>query len=265
MSKVYNIRWQQSDNVDLSRAVKNFNAKITRLEKKHPELKNALPERVSVKQIKELITSRQDLKREINSLRRFTKPGAEQIVDVPDSDYNLKFTKWQKEEMSRRLGSINRKRKERYDIIRDVEMTDRGKGLGYTVGEARDAIGMGSVDKNSTRPMNAFTPKMTRADLKEKFLSIMKESQQNYWNEREVIMKDTYIRTLLENFAEDDIKDVIGEIQDMDFKTFYKRFSADSGKWESLYPTKGGKNDDYESYLEGLKATWIPNYDGNEG
>ena len=260
MSRVYNIRWQQSDNVDLKRAVKNFNAKITRLEKKYPQQKNALPERVSVKQIKELITSRQDLKRELNSLRRFTTPGAEQLVDVPDSDYNLQITKWQKEEMTRRLGIINRKRKERYDVIQDVEMTSRGEGLGYTVGQAREAIGMGSVDRNATKPMNAFTPKMTRTDLKAKFKSIMIESQQNYWSEREQIMKDTYIRTLLEQFAEEDIRDVVSEIQDMNFETFYKKFSADSGKWESLYPNRGGTRDDYDSYLDGLKATWIPNY-----
>lgn len=262
MSKVYKIRWKPSDNDDLRKAVKNFNAKITRLEKKYPEQKNALPERMSVKQIKDLVTSRQDLKRELNALRRFTTPGAEQLVDVPGSDYNLKTTKWQKEEMNRRVGIINRKRKDRYDAIMDVEMTSRGEKLGYTVGQARESIGMGSVDANSTKPMNAFTPKMTRTDLQAKFRSIMKESQQNYWNEREQIMKDTYIRTLLENFSENDIADVIEVIDNMDFKTFYENFSADAGKWESLYPNKGGSHDDYESYLDGLKSTWIPDYEG---
>lgn len=260
MSKVYKIRWKQSDNDDLRKAVKNFNAKITRLEKKYPDQKNALPERMSVKQIKELVTSRKDLQRELRALRRFTTPGAEQLVDIPESDYNLKITKWQKDEMLSRLNRINKRRKERYDIIMDVEMTSRGEKLGYTVQQFRESIGMGSVDRASTEPMNAFTKKQTRADLKAKFWSIMTESQLNYWNEREQIMKDTYIRTLLENFSSDDISDVVSAIEDMDFETFYKAFSADSGKWESLYPTKGGKNDNYEDYLTGLKATWIPNY-----
>lgn len=73
MSRRHNIKWQKSDSQDLSKAVKNFNAKISRLEKKNPELKNALPEKVSVRQLKELINTRQDLKREINSLKRFSK------------------------------------------------------------------------------------------------------------------------------------------------------------------------------------------------
>lgn len=257
MSKVYKIRWQQSDKDDLRKAVKNFNAKISRLEKKNPELKNTLPERMSVKEIEKMVTSRQDLKRELNALRRFTRPGAEQLVDVPDSDYNLKLTKWQRDEMSRRVGIINRKRKERYDAIKDVEMTSRGEKLGYTVRQAQEAIGMGTIDANSTKPMNAFTPRMTRTDLKAKFNSIMKESQQNYWNEREQIMRETYIRTILENFAEEDVQDVIAAIEDMDFKTFYENFSADAGKWESLYPD--GNTDTYESYLDGLRSTWLPN------
>lgn len=259
MSKVYNIRWKQSDTDELKKAVKNFNAKISRLEKKYPEQKNALPERMSVKQIKELVTSRKDLQRELRSLRRFTVRGAEELVDVPDSDYNLKITKWQKNEMLSRLKRINRRRKERYDVIMDVEMESRGEKLGYTVGEFRESIGMGSVDRASTEPMNAFTPKMTRTDLKFKFKSILAESQLNYWNEREQIMKETYVRTLLERFSQNDVQDIVDVIENMDFETFYKKFSADSGKWESLYPNKGGEDDNYNEYLTGLKATWIPN------
>ena len=67
MPRISNIRWNENQNAELRKAVKNFNAKITRLEKKHPEIKNALPEKVSVKAMKELIGTRKDLQREINS------------------------------------------------------------------------------------------------------------------------------------------------------------------------------------------------------
>lgn len=257
MSKIYKIRWRDSDRDELRKAVKNFNAKITRLEKKNPQQKNALPERVSVREIENLITSRNDLKRELSSLRRFTKRGAEELVDVPDSEYNLKITKWQKKEMNIRTGVINRRRKQRYDAIKDIEMSSRGEELGYTVGQAAEQIGMGSIDANSTKPINTFTPKMTRADLRFKFKTIMRESQDNYWNEREEIMRQTYIRTLLENFAEEDIADIIDRIENMDFKEFYESYVSDAGRWESLYP---GSRDDYESYVEGLRSTWIPQH-----
>jgi hypothetical protein len=252
MSKYYNIRWRESDNDELRKAVKNFNAKITRLERNNPELKNALPERVSVRQMKELIDTRQDLNRELNSLRRFTKRGSEELVTIPDSDYNLKTTKWQKEEMSRRVGIINRKRKKRLDELSDIEMTSRGEKLGYTKGE----FGMGKADEVALSPMNAFTPKMTRHDLNKKFSNIMKESQSTYWNAREQTLKATYVRTLTENFKESDIQDVIDAIDDMDFKEFYSTFQSEGGNFEFVYSPD---EEQYESYVTALKTTWIPN------
>ena len=36
MSKFHKIRWQESDLLELSKTIKNFNAKITRLAKKNP-------------------------------------------------------------------------------------------------------------------------------------------------------------------------------------------------------------------------------------
>ena len=96
MSRKYNIRWSEADDKELKRVVKNFNAKLGRLAKKDPENKDALPERISAAQLKEMIQTRQDLNRELNSLRRFSQKGAEEIIDVPGNYYNLRLTKWQK-------------------------------------------------------------------------------------------------------------------------------------------------------------------------
>ena len=38
MSRYYKIRWKQSDNDEVRKTVKNFNAKISRLEKKYDKL-----------------------------------------------------------------------------------------------------------------------------------------------------------------------------------------------------------------------------------
>ena len=95
MSKQYKIKWSKQDIEELNKVVKNFNAKITRLNKKNPENANIHPEKVSTADLKKLIETRQDLKRELNALRRFSKRGAELIVDAPDTQYNVKITKWQ--------------------------------------------------------------------------------------------------------------------------------------------------------------------------
>lgn len=253
MSKRYNIRWSKSDNTELRKAVKNFNAKISRLEKKYPEMKSALPEKTSVEQMKELIDTRQDLKRELNALRRFSKRGAEEFVEVPNNDYNLKITKWQKQEMTRRVAIINRKRKKRHDELMEMEATYGGQGLGYTVGQ----IGMGKSDEVALRPMNAFSQKMTRTDLNKKYKNIMKESQSMYWDVREKILMDSYISTMLDNFNPADVMDIVENIQDMGFNEFYEKYNADQTKFDYFYFEDEEK---YNASLDKLRGLWLPNY-----
>ena len=252
MSKRYKIRWTESDNRELKKAVKNFNAKLTRLEKKNPEIKNALPERRTVKQMRELITTRNDLNRELNALKRFSHKGMEKIVVIPGTDNNIKATKWEKEEITRRIGIINRKRKKRLDFINELELTDRGQPLGYTAGQ----VTMGKTEKLSLEPMVAFTPKMSRTGFRKKSRNVFKESQEAYWNWRDALLKENYIQSLEENFNPKDIKKIIKAIDRLSFEEFYKIFRAEGGNFELNYPPNA---EEYAAYLEGLYAIWQPN------
>ena len=64
----------------------------------------------------------------------------------------------------------------------------------------------------------------------------MKESQQGYWNKRDIIMKKNYITSLEQNFNANDIKDVIEHIDNMDFNDFRKIFEAEGGNFELSVP-----------------------------
>lgn len=254
MSKRYNIKWTSDDDREIARAVKNFNAKIDYHAKKDPKNKSALPEKITAKAIKELIDTRQDLNRELNALKRFSKKGAEQIIIAPDTDYNIKITKWQKEEMTRRASVINRRRKKRLEEIQDIEVKSGGKGLGYTRGQ----IGMGRADEVALSPVNAFTPKMNRTDLKFKFEQLKKESRDKYYTEREELLKENYLKGIRENYDtnDPDVKETIEAIEDMDFKEFYKTFQAEDPTFEyaSQLPTKS----DRKAYAQQLKSAWVP-------
>lgn len=251
MSRKYNIRWQQSDNEQLTKAVKNFNAKIRRLEKKNPDIKNVLPEKISVRQMKELIETRQDLKRELNALKRFSKRGSEEVVTLPDNDYKTKTTKWQKQEMTRRVAVINRKRKKKLEELKEIEQTLRGESLGYTKGD----IGMGRQEEIALKPMNAFTKKMNRKDLNFKFKNIMKESQLTYWDKSDLTLKENYIRSLEENFQYNDIKAITDKIRDMNMKDFKAIYYAEGGNFEMNYP--GDKEEEDKNFTY-LNSVWKP-------
>ena len=253
MSRKYNIRWSEADEAELKRVVKNFNAKLTRLANKDPQNKNALPERVSAAQLRDLIETRQDLNRELNALRRFSERGAEELVEVPDNDYNLKITKWQKKEMTRREVIVNQKRKRQLERVADIDMTSRGQSLGYKKGE----IGMGKAERLALDPVRAFTPSQNRRDLNKRFKQLRKESISTYWDKRNEIMRTNYIAEIERNFPPDMVGDVVEKVRNMDFDEFRKIFEAeDQHKFQFNYPLN---TDDQQKYSNALRAIWMPN------
>lgn len=88
------IKWRKQDYLSLGRAVSNFNKKINELQKEEKKL--YLPETVSYKDIKSNIYTRNEFNRIMNSLKRFSKKGAENPVLT--RDYNV-ITKWEQQEL----------------------------------------------------------------------------------------------------------------------------------------------------------------------
>lgn len=251
MSKYHKIKWRDQDHEELARAVRNFNAKIDRLakRKKNPLNKSVLPERVSLRELKKLINTRQDLKREINALKRFSKKGSETIVTIPGTDYNIQVTRWQKTEMNRRIAKINQRREKRLDKLKELEMTSRGESLGYT----KSQIGMGKMELLSLEPKVAFTRRMLQGDLKWKWKSIMFESQSDYFDQKDFRARDSFIKGLKENFNYNDIKDVIESIEKMDIGDFINRLMRE-GDFEWIYPPD---EELYQGYVDTVKRIYL--------
>lgn len=249
MSKQHKIKWRESDTKELTRVVKNFNAKLNRLAKSNVDI--ILPDKVRVSEIKELINTRQDLLREINMLKRFSKKGSEKAVVIEGNENNLTITKWQKTEMNRRVGIINRKRKERFELLKDLEVYSRGQSLGYKKGD----IGMGRISEHTLKPMNAFTRSMSKGDLKQKWKAIMKESPSDFFTETDFRLKQNYIDSMLRNYNEEDVKDIIEVINNMDIKDFIVKFEQEQDVFDWNYPDE----EKYRQYLSTLKSIWKPN------
>lgn len=91
----YQIKWRKQDYLQLGKAVANFNKKINKLQAE--ENKTYLPELVNYQDLKQNITTRAELNRQINSLRRFMREDAENIYTTEAGE---QITKWQKNEIS---------------------------------------------------------------------------------------------------------------------------------------------------------------------
>lgn len=262
MAKQYKIRWTNSDTRELGRAVRKFNTKIARLAKQNPSIENILPERVTSKELKEIILTRSDLKREINALERFSKKGAETLVKAPKTSNNVYTTKWQKEELTRRVAIVNRKRKARLKELSKLPAKSRGQELGYTVGQAKEYIGMGRAEEVSLLPMSAFTSSMSGTEIKKKYKSARFQSQTYYYNIKDLRLRDNFIKGITESYNPEDVADVIAAIENMSIEDFIEKFYEEGATMEYASPGKltDLKLFEYQGYLEGLKSAWIPGY-----
>ena len=252
MAKRYNIKWREADEQEVKRVLKNYNAKIRRLEKKEGINPNALPRKMTIEQFKNQVESRQDFNREINALKRFSKRGSEEMVDVPESKYNLKITKWQKQETERKINIVNQRRKRRRKEIESWEMTSGGKKLGYTVGE----FGIPKADEQALKEFKAFYPTMSYADLHKRAEHINIEVKKSYFNAKEERLKFNYLKGLRETYSEDQIEDIAEAIENMDFKEFYKRYGQEGGTFE--HASRLPANADLEANIEHLRGQWLP-------
>ena len=264
MPKQYNIKWRIEDERELGQVARDFNRKLGRLIDINPKARNILPQfynpstqqlesEISVTVLKGLIQTRKDYNRYIGMLKRFLKEGAEEIVDAPGNEYGTKTTKWHIQEMNRLKGIVNRRKQERLNMFKDIEMLSSEGSLGYSLGER---FGMGLASKNQLNPTNAFTPSQSQLDINFKLSSLMKQSKTYYYNEKDLILKNNFIRELERNYNRADVADVITAIQNMNNDLFVLKFEAHGDGMEMVYPPERG-TPEYQANVEELRRYWL--------
>lgn len=249
----YRYNWTAKDDRRIKKAVKDFNAEVKKAVKEDAKNASAYPDTVTVAQMKKMISTKEDLNRELTSLRGFSKKGAKEIVTAPGNKYNLKLTAWQLKDMQARAENINAARKIRREKLFDLDMSSRGQKLGYKRGE----LGLRRAEELQLDDINAFTDFMTRHDLRAKLRTLRRESMSDYWILRDEILRQEYIDTIKREFASSkvNVSDVIEAIENMPFNEFRKTFDAEGGTFEMLYPTQ----EKIHEFADSLRSTWIPN------
>lgn len=129
------IRWRDTDNKRLSNTVRKFNAKITRVKNRSPEIADIQPEKVSVSNLKKLLKDydRAEYKRVIGKMERYLRNGAEMPYTTRGG---VNTTVWQKKELDNTFRAINARRKA--ELKRYNPSTFTGT--------------MGTIEQNNLRP-----------------------------------------------------------------------------------------------------------------
>jgi hypothetical protein len=216
MQKRPNIKWRQRDEKELERVVRNFNAKITKELKKHPFTgQDYLPEKKSLREEREKILqgTRQDFTREIKSLGRFSKKGAEKMIE---NAQGLKVTKWERQEIGYKVAQINRQRTAERKEIEQTEATSRGQSIGLKRGE------MGDTRMHEARPKKFDFNKIDKGKEWGMFKeSVEKQSMANYSYGKAARAQNNYITKLRHNFGKY-ADDLVRKIESMHPEDFIK-------------------------------------------
>lgn len=177
MAKTSQIKWRKKDNDLLAQRVRVFNAKRTRLIKQVPELADILPNKVSVKDLKNNIYSRKDFNRTIKSLNRFMKKGAEDTVTTKQG---VVTTKYQLNEIKIQTQSINATRRAK----RKASGASTEKGT------------MGSIEKMNLNDKVVNVNEIPK-EAWENFINTLSfQTMDTYYKYKNDIYKQNYIKAL---------------------------------------------------------------------
>lgn len=183
MQKRYNIKWRESDEKELAKAVRKFNAKRTRLLKQVPELEEFLPAKISTKQIREQVKTRRDLKNELNSIERFMRKGAEKPIVTKEG---IKSTTYEKKEIEIKVRAINVRRAA--ERKRANVSTEKGT--------------MGTIRENNLRPKQVDINKVKKSDWEKFKESVEKQARDSYFQDKYEHYKENFMKGLENAFGE---------------------------------------------------------------
>jgi hypothetical protein len=218
MQRKPDIKWRKSDVEKLKNEVQRFNAKISRAEKRHPELKGALPDKIKPADFMKEIKTRQDFNRELKSLDRFSKRGAEKPIT---SKTGNTVTQWEKKEVGYKVAQINRERTKERQIVERMPVTSQGKPTGLKRGE------MGSERLAALQPKKYDFDKIRGGKEWEKFVdTVKKQSSEQYRQQKMEEYKENYLKGLSNVFGEY-ADELIGKLKDLDAETLVNKFYSE--------------------------------------
>ena len=183
MQKRYNIKWRDTDEKALAKAVRKFNDKRTRLLKQVPDLEEFLPAKLSTKELKKTIKTRRDFNNEINSIERFMRKGAEKPIVTKEG---VKTTAYEKREIGIKVRAINARRA----AERKKANVSTEKGT------------MGTIRANNLLPKQVNLDKVKKSDWKKFVESVEKQARDSYSADKYERYKENFIKGLENAFGE---------------------------------------------------------------
>lgn len=210
---------------ELQRAINNFNSKIKRLESVDREID--IPEKESIKAIKDRVNSKWDLNREIDRLERFTKRNAEELIK---NKSGVVMSRWEYENIQReqkRLSARLLREIERYGNIKPKEF---GKEQSVTYAQMGDEK-LSNLKARQKAISSKSISKLNRAQMKD-LQTLLNKTAANYRKDKQVFYNNYLDGTLLNTayfigYDEGKIKYIKEKLSELSPTQFTKAFEQE--------------------------------------
>ena len=208
MAGTNQIRWRDVDSRKIANLVRQFNAKITRVSKQHPELARIQPERIISKELQDFLKryDRATFNRYVGRLQRYLRKGAELPYTTKQ---DVTITNWQKREIDNNFRSINARR--RAEMNKYQPSAEKGT--------------LRTIEEGNLRPR-----KNTVNEIKEKnwgkFVENLEKQVLSYAdNSRKEQYKQNYIKAIQNQFG--DSSPIINIISEIDSENLIEAYYSD--------------------------------------
>lgn len=181
------IRYDKKLNNEINQVIRNFNQKVRRLEKSERDL--ILPNTITKKELKENVYTRAELRRKLNSLKRFSDRNVERTITTK---MGVKLSQYELNEIKRESARV------KTNITRQLTQLKIKKPTVFGKEQATTFAQMGSTDYlNLLSRRQALEKDLTKLNKEElqRYQNLLSKASKNqqYMNN---IFKDNYLKIL---------------------------------------------------------------------
>lgn len=210
---------------ELRRAVNNFNAKVRRLESVDREID--IPEKANITAIKDRVSNKWDLNREIDKLERFTLRNAEELVQ---NKSGVVLSRWEFENLQREQKRLNAKLLREIESYGNITPREFGKKQSATYAQMGDEK-LSNLKARQRAISNKSISKANRDQIKS-LQTLLNKTASNYRKDKEVFYNNYLDGTLLNlgyyvGYDEEKLKYIKEKLNELTPDQFIKAFNTD--------------------------------------
>lgn len=217
------IRYDKKLNQEINRTIKNFNQKISRLEKQERDL--ILPEKITKKALKESVYTRSELRRKLKELQRYSTRNIEETLTTKSG---IKTSKYELINLKKETARIKRNLTNEIKKLENEKPKIFGKTQARTFAEMGDQHYLNLIARRKL--LNKNIEKLSQKEF-ERFKNLVDKTIKNkvYMNN---VFKENYLKMLTDlgyyyDYDKDKLKFLKDKIMKLASNNFQKLFESD--------------------------------------